>query len=118
MSSTTVKQFKQLFPASATPSKLLTGKMTVKLKLKNDWGSETLDDLNKLINKFGVSGSQLHLSRVEYGCIAVIWLCSATEIKQLKMAIFESTDSFQLMGVLQIFIEEESVLECTGICTL
>ena len=87
MASTTVSQFKQLFPATATPSKLLVGKVPIKLKLKNDWGSETLDDLTKIVINFGVSGSAFHLSKVEDGCIAVIWLCSTTEVKQLKTAI-------------------------------
>ena len=56
----------------------------------------------------------LHLSKVEDGCIAVIWLCSTTEVKQLKMAILEAAGSLQTMGVLQVFIgEEELVLECS-----
>ena len=114
MASTTVSQFKQLFPATATPSKLLIEKVHVKLKLRNDWGRETLDDLTKLVNSFGVSGSHLHLFKVEDGCIAVIWLCSTTEVKQLKMAILEAIGSLQTMGVLQVFIgEEELVLECS-----
>ena len=57
MASTTVSQFKQLFPATATSSKLLVGKVPIKLKLKNKWGSETLDNLNELVINFGVSGS-------------------------------------------------------------
>ena len=114
MASTTVTQFKQLFPATATSSKLSSRKLPVKLKLENDWGSETLDDLIKLVNRFGVSGSHLHLSKVEDGCIAVIWLCSTTEVKQLKMAILEAAGSLQTMGVLQVFVgEEELVLECS-----
>ena len=36
----TLAQFKQLFPASATNSKLSNGKVPVKLKLQNDWASE------------------------------------------------------------------------------
>ena len=113
MASTTVTQFKQLFPATATSSKLLVGKVPIKLKLKNDWGSDTLDDLIKLVINFGVSGKAFHLSKVEDGCIAVIWLCSTTEIKQLKMAILIATGSLQTMGVLQVFIgEEELLLEC------
>ena len=103
MASTTVSQFKQLFPANATSSKLSSKKLPVKLKLENDWGSETLDDLIKLVNRFGVSGSHLHLSKVEDGCIAVIWLCSTTEVKQLKTAILEVSGSLQTMGVLQVF---------------
>ena len=111
MTSTTVSQFKQLFPATATPSKLSSGKVSFTLKLKNDWGSHTIKDLTKLVKMFG---SHLHLSKVEDGCIAVIWLCSTTEVKQLKMAILEAAGSLQTMGVLQVFIgEEELVLECT-----
>ena len=110
MASTTVSQFKQLFPANATSSKLSSKKLPVKLKLENDWGSETLDDLIKLVNRFGVSGSHLHLSKVEDGCIAVIWLCSTTEVKQLKTAILEVSGSLQTMGVLQVFIEEEELV--------
>ena len=114
MASTTVNQFKQLFPATATSSKLSLGKLSFTLKLENDWGSDTLDDLTKLVNKFGVSGSHLHLSKVEDGCIAVIWLCSTTEVKQLKIAILEAAGSLQIMRVLQVFIgEEELVLECS-----
>ena len=114
MASTTVSQFKQLFPATATSSKLSSGKVSFTLKLENDWGSHTLDDLTKLVKKFGVSGSHLHLSKVEDGCIAVIWLCSTTEVKQLKMAILEAAGSLQTMGVLQVFIgEKELVLECS-----
>ena len=114
MTSTTVSQFKQLFPATATPSKLTSDKVSIKLKLDNKWGNDTLQDLTDLVIKFGVSGSAFHLSKVEYGCIAVIWLCSITEVKQLRMAILEATSSFQTMGVLQVFIgEEELVLECS-----
>ena len=114
MASTTVSQFKQLFPATATSSKLSSAKVSFTLKLENDWGSHTLDDLTKLVNKFGVSGSHLHLAKVGEGCIAVIWLCSTTEVKQLKMAILEAAGSLQTMGVLQVFIgEEELVLECS-----
>ena len=114
MASTTVSQFKQLFPATATSSKLLAEKVAIKLKLKNKWGCKTLQDLTELVNMFGVSGNHLHLSKVEDGCIAVIWLCSTTEVKQLKMAILETAGSLQAMGVLQVFIgEEELVLECS-----
>ena len=114
MASTTVNQFKQLFPATATPTKLLAEKVAVKLKLKNDWGRHTIKDLTKLVINFGVSGSAFHLSKVEDGCIAVVWLCSTTEVKQLKMAILEAAGSLQTMGVLQVFIgEEELVLECS-----
>ena len=114
MASATVSQFKQLFPATATSSRLSSDKVSVKLKLMNYWDKDTLDDLTKLVALFGVSGSHLHLSKVEDGCIAVTWLCSTSEVKQLKMAILEATGSLQTMGVLQVFIgEEELVLECS-----
>ena len=114
MASATVSQFKQLFPANATFSRLSSDKVSVKLKLKNYWDKDTLDDLTKLVTLFGVSGSHLHLCKVEIGCIAVTWLCSTSEVKQLKMAILEATGSLQTMGVLQVFIgEEELVLECS-----
>ena len=87
MASATVSQYKQLFPATATSSRLSSGKVSFTLKLENDWGKDTLQDLTKLVNIFGVSGSHLHLSKVEDGCIAVTWLCSTSEVKQLKMAI-------------------------------
>ena len=112
MTSATVSQFKKLFPATATSSKVISDKVHVKLKLKNKWDSETLQDLTELV-KFDVLGSHLHLSKVEKGCIAVIWLCSTTIVKQLKMAILEATGSLQTMGVLQVFIGEELVLECS-----
>ena len=112
MTSATVNEFKQLFPATATSSKLFVKKVPIKLKLQNRWGKETLQDLKELVALFGVSGSYLHLSKVEDGCIAVTWLCSIIEVKQLKMAIFEAACSLQTMGVLQVFIgKEELVLE-------
>ena len=118
MTSATVSQFKQLFPVSATSSKLSLGKVSITLKLENDWGRETVQDLTKLVNKFGLSCNNLHLSKVELGCIAVTWLCSTTKVKQLKTAMLETAGSLQTMGVLQVFFgEEEFVLECsvTGI---
>ena len=113
MTSTTVNQFKQLFPASATPYKLTAGKLPVKLKLSNKWGMDTIEDLNEFIIVLGVSGNHFHLSKVEEGCIAVIWLCPTAELKQLKMAISEVAGPLQSMGVLQVFVGEELVLKCT-----
>ena len=57
MASKTVNQFRALFPASATPSKLLTEKFTVQLVVLNVWGSHTLDDLTGLVHLFGVVGN-------------------------------------------------------------
>ena len=122
MASTTVSQFKQLFPANCHILKTVVGESVFDRFLEGSarkyriCGSDTLHDLTKLVKRFGVSGSHLHLSKVENGCIAVIWLCSTTEVKQLKMAIMllEAAGSLQTMGVLQVFIgEEELVLECS-----
>ena len=113
MASKTVNQFKALFPASATPSKLLTGKFSVELKFLNVWGDRTLDDLKNLVRLFGVPGKHFHLSIVKDGCIAAVWLCSTSFIKELKAAIIEATDLLQTKGVLKVFIEEELVLECS-----
>ena len=111
MTGTTVSQFKKLFPASATPYKLSAEKVPVTLKLQNEWDSDTLDDLTKLVNLFGVAGDNLHLSKVQEGCIAVTWLCSTADVKDLKMAIFEAADSLQTRGVLQVFVGEELMWE-------
>ena len=111
MTGTTVSQFKELFPASAMPYKLSARKVPVKLKLQSEWDSETLDDLTKLVNLFGVAGDNLHLSKVQEGCIAVTWLCSTADVKDLKMAIFEAADSLQTRAVLQVFVGEELMWE-------
>ena len=111
MTCATVSQFKQLFPATATSSKLSKGKVNVELKVKSYWNESTLDDLTKLVALFDVSGNHLHLSKVENGCSAVTWLCSIIEVKQLNMAIVDKTDSLQSMGVLQVFVGKELVLE-------
>ena len=113
MASKTVNQFKALFPASATPSKLLTEKFSVELKFRNVWGDRTLDDLKNLVGLFGVPGKHLHLSKAKDGCIAVIWLCSTLFMKELKAAIVDATDLLQTKGVLKVFIEEKLVLECS-----
>ena len=113
MASKTVKQFKVLFPASATPSKILYGKLSVELDFLNVWDDHTLDDLRYLVDLFGVPGKHLHLSNVKDGPITVIWLCSTLFIKELKAAIVEVTDLLQTKGVLKVFIEEELVLECS-----
>ena len=114
MAGTTVNQFKKLFPASSTHSNLLAGKVPVKLKLKNFWGDETLDDLTKLVSLFGVSGQYLHLSKVDDGCIAALWLCSLYDAKELKINIFEAdADLLQTKGVLQVFVGKDLLLECS-----
>ena len=122
MTSTTVKQFKKLFPASSTSSKLSTGKIPLLLKLQNKWGDSPLSDLTDLVNLFGVPGNHLHLSKADKGCIALLWLTSVTNAKELKAAISDAADSLQSKGVLQVFVEKELELDLSqhdqGIFTL
>ena len=54
MASETVKQFKALFPASATPSILLAD---VQLMVLSDRSACTLDDLMRLVRLFGFVGN-------------------------------------------------------------
>ena len=110
MAGTTVSQFKQLFPATATSSRQSTRMVPVILKLENSWGTDTIDDLNRLVKMFGVHGNFLHLSQIEFGCIAVTWLCSTTEVKQLKSAI-KAASLLKSKKVLQVFIGEELVVD-------
>ena len=112
MTSTTLSQFRTLFPASATPSVLSAGMVHVRLKLQNFWGEHTLDDLSKLVSLLGVPSTHLHLTRVDEGCIAVTWLCSTSYIRELKQAIDRAAGSLQAEGVLQVFTGEEMVLDC------
>ena len=113
MNGNTVNQFKKMFPASAAPSKLSSGKITITLKLKNYWGNNTLDDLTKLVGLFGVSSEHLHLAIAKPGCISVLLLCSTTNAEGLKGAIDKAADELQSMGVLQVFIGEELFLDCS-----
>ena len=113
MTGATVSHFKQLFPATATPSKLSRGKVKVKLKIENYWDKSTLDDLTKLVALLGISDSHLHLSEVGEGCIAIVWLCSSSEVKQLEMGISDSADSLQSLGVLQVFVGKKLVVDCS-----
>ena len=115
MSSVTVNEFRKMFLTSATGDMLSAEMVPVKLKLDNDWDEETLDDLIKLASRlFKVPGSLLHLSKVEEGCIAVTWgLCPTADIKDLEIAIKESTDSLQTNGVLQVFVREDLMWECS-----
>ena len=112
MTSTTLCQFKTLFPASTTPSVLSAKMLPVKLKLLNTWGARTLDDLTKLVGLLGVPGTHLQLTKVDKGCIAAIWLCSTSYIRELKQAIDQAAGSLQAEGVLQVFTGEEMVLDC------
>ena len=110
MTGTTVSQFKKLFPASAMPYNLSVGKIPIKLKLSNVWGKKTLRDLNYLIINLGVP---LHLCDITHGCIAVLCWCSISDVKKLKINVFEVAESLQTKGVLQVFIKEELMLECS-----
>ena len=112
MTGTTVKQFKKILPASAVPSKLSSGKISITLKLENYWGENTLDDLTKLVGLFGVSGECLHLAKAGEGSVIVLWLCSSTNAEELKGAIDKAAEELLSMGVLQVFIGEELFLDC------
>ena len=105
----TLAQFKQLFPASATHSKLSNGKVPVKLKLQNDWDKGTIADLEKLVDIFCILGSHLHLTEVGYGCIEVTWLCTRSIVKDIKLKIATSEVSYllQTMGVVNVLIGKE-----------
>ena len=106
MTGTTVNQFRELFPISATSSKLSAGKISIKLKLLTKWGTDTLDSLTELVGLFGVPGSQ-------EGCIAIVWLCSSSDIKELKGAVLSAADSLQTRGVMKVFVGKELVLKCS-----
>ena len=111
MASTTVSQFRKLFPASVAPSSLLNGKVPITVKLKsNKWGNSTVKDLAKFVDILDVPGRHLHLYQIKKGCIAVVWLCSITDVKEQKQALWEANYiSIQNMGVLELFIGEVSV---------
>ena len=111
MASTTVSQFRKLFPASVAPSSLLNGKVPITVKLKsNKWGNSTVKDLAKFVDILDVPGRHLHLYQIKKGCIAVVWLCSITDVKEQKQTLWEANYiSIQNMGVLQLFIGEVSV---------
>ena len=111
MNGTTLNQFKKLFPASAVSSKMSSQKAVITLKLKNYWGTNTVEELRKLVALFGIPGSRLHLELIGDGSVIVQFLCSTFNAKELKVAIVEVTDSLQSRGVLQIFVGEELVLE-------
>ena len=106
-------QFKQLFPASATHSKLSTGKVPVKLKLENEWNKRTIADLEKLVKIFGILGSHLHLTKVEFGCIEVTWLCTLSVAEDIKLKITTSEIFYllQTMGVVNVHVRGQRI-EC------
>ena len=113
MASTTLNQFKQLFPASATPSKLSAGKVLITVKLKSYWGDNTVEELTTLVNNLDVPGSHLHLYNVQKGCIASTWLCPAVDFKKLR-GIVEAADSLESKGVLRVFAGVGKIMwECS-----
>ena len=113
MGSTTVHQFKKLFPALATPFKLSDGKTHIIFKLQNMWGDYTILDLKKLVNRFGISGGCLHLSKVDEGYVSpVTWLCSTSNTEELKSDISRAAKLLGTVGVTQVLVEEELVFEC------
>ena len=83
------------------------------LKLRNKWGDSTLSDLTDLVSLFGVPGDYLHLSKADKGCVAVLWLISTTNAKDLKAAISNASESLESKGVLQVFVEEKLELDCS-----
>ena len=111
MSGTRIDEFKALFPAPITSSTLSAEKIPIKLKLDRFWDDKTLDDLVQLVKLLGVLGNHLHLSKVEGGCVAVIWLCTTSHIKELIRKMHEIADLLQLKGVLQVYAGEEVEFE-------
>ena len=59
MTSTTVSQFKNLFPASATPSKRKIDLLRI-LKIHIKWGDSTLSDLIELVGNPSYRLSRVH----------------------------------------------------------
>ena len=104
MASTTVNQFRKLFPASVAPSSLLNGKVPITVKLKSYWGDKTVDELAKFVDILDVPGRHLHLYQIKKGCIAVISLCSITDAQKLKGGIWRASRSLQMMGVSELFV--------------
>lgn len=101
-----MKQFKKLFPKPATSARQSAGKVTVTLKLQNKWGDSTNDALTQLVRNLGV----LHLTKIEHGCIAALWLCSVGDVQLLKNAVATSTETLRINGVLEVHIGDEVVL--------
>ena len=110
MAGTTVKEFKALFRVPIMSS-ALSAEVSIKLKLKNFWGDKTIEVLLKLVMRLlGIPGDYLHLSKVEDGCIAVIWLCSTSHIIELIAKMHEVAESLQIEGVQQVYVGEQLVL--------
>ena len=113
LTSTTVQQFKDQFPATTSHNKVSPSMKPVIMKLEDNWGTQTLMNLTKLTCKLlHVPGSHLHLLQlgVEDGCVAVHWLCPISMIFNLEEAITAAADPLYTEGVQQIFIDCKSVL--------
>ena len=106
MSSTSLSQFKQLFPGSATNYRLSNGMVPIKLELTSDWDKDTIANLEKLPQIFVTLGSHLHLSKVELGNIEVTWLCTISVAEEIQQMIdtSEIRSSFQTKGVIKILL--------------
>ena len=104
MASTSVRQFKKLFPASSV---LPAGNVLVKVKLKNYWDDETVADLNKFVIELGVPC--LHISGIGDGCIAVHLWCAISDIEKLDSFITNNAKILEDNGVLQVFIKEKLI---------
>ena len=108
MSSTTLTQFKELFPEpSEIPART---KIMITLKLTNQWGGRTLQDLKSLISHFGFPTRHLHIAKVTEGCIAVHMLCACHVVPELKNAVSAASDKLYENGVLQVSVGEDVVL--------
>ena len=111
MSSATLTQFKELFPAAVKSSELSAGnKIMITLKLTNEWGDRTLQDLKSLIIHLGFPTRHLHIMKVTEGCIAVHMLCPCHVVPELKSAISAASDKLYENGVLQVSVGEAVAL--------
>ena len=114
MESTTLIQFKKRLPVFTATDSAPARKIPVIMKLQNIWGDKTLKDLTVLIQRLGVPGKYLHISKVSTSSIAVHWLCPADMIQELEEAITAAADSFCVEGVEQISIGGRLVLDFSG----
>ena len=111
MSSAILNQFKELFPGPVKSSELSArNKITMMLKLTNQWGDRTLEDLKSLISHLGFPTRHLHIMKVTEGCIAVHMLCPCHVVPELKSAISAASDKLYENGVLQVSVGEAVVL--------
>ena len=109
-----MNQFQKLFLEPVAPSNLLIGKVKITAKLERVWGDNTINDLARLVDILKIRSENLHLYQIRNGCIAVIWLCSISDVEEQKKALWQANVSLQNMGVLQLFIGEDPVFLSTG----